>query len=130
MTVELDHTIVPARDKAKSAAFLAEVLGLPAPQPMGPFVMVTLGHGLSFDFADTTEDDVRPVHFAFRVDEARFDAAFERIRALDLPYWADPHQTRPGELGRRGSGRAFYFHDPDGHYLELISQPTTAPAAA
>ena len=31
MTVELNHTIVWCRDKVRSAAFLAEMLGRPAP---------------------------------------------------------------------------------------------------
>jgi hypothetical protein len=43
MTVELNHTIVWARDKAASAAFLAEILGVPVGGPVGPFVPVRLG---------------------------------------------------------------------------------------
>jgi hypothetical protein len=35
MTAKLNHTIVYARDKHASAAFLSEVLGLPAPVPLG-----------------------------------------------------------------------------------------------
>jgi hypothetical protein len=42
MTVQLDHTIVPARDKKESASFLAEILGLPEPVPTGPFIVVQI----------------------------------------------------------------------------------------
>ncbi|MCU1426109.1 MAG: glyoxalase/bleomycin resistance protein/dioxygenase [Actinomycetia bacterium] len=37
MSVELNHTIVWARDKAASAQFLAGILGLPVGQPTDPF---------------------------------------------------------------------------------------------
>jgi catechol 2,3-dioxygenase-like lactoylglutathione lyase family enzyme len=130
MTVQLDHTIVPAHDKEASAAFLADVLGLPAPEPIGPFVAVALDHGLTIDFADADHGPgpgpgapIRPQHFAFRVSEAQFDASFQRICDLALPYWADPYRTRPGEIAHRGRGRAFYFEDPSGHFLEVLTRP-------
>ena len=40
MTIELNHTIVWCRDKRKSAKFLSDVLGLPAPTAFGPFLVV------------------------------------------------------------------------------------------
>ena len=40
MAIKLDHTIVAARDKRESAAFLAEILGLPTPVPFGPFLEI------------------------------------------------------------------------------------------
>jgi hypothetical protein len=49
MTVELNHTIVWTRDKAASAAFLAEIPGLPVGAPVGPFVPVRLGNGVTLD---------------------------------------------------------------------------------
>jgi catechol 2,3-dioxygenase-like lactoylglutathione lyase family enzyme len=133
MTAQLDHTIVPVRDKAASAAFLADVLGLPAPQPMGPFVAVALDHGLTIDFADASfgeGETIRPQHFAFRVSEAQFEASFRRIRELALPYWADPRRTRPGEIAQRGRGRAFYFPDPSGHFFEVLTRPEAVEEAA
>ena len=36
MPIELNHTIVHARDPQASAAFLAETLGRPAPVRFGP----------------------------------------------------------------------------------------------
>ena len=40
MTVQLNHTIVGVRDKRESATFVSEILGLPAPVPFGPFLVV------------------------------------------------------------------------------------------
>src|SRR5580658_3660090 len=37
VTAQLNHTIVYSADRAKSARFLAEILGLPAPTRFGPF---------------------------------------------------------------------------------------------
>ncbi|MBV9161867.1 MAG: VOC family protein [Pseudonocardiales bacterium] len=122
MTVELNHTIVAARDQRASAMFLTDLLGLPAPTSFGPFLVVTLGNGVSLDFAETSED-IRPQHYAFLVSEAEFDTIFNRIQALDLQYWADPSRQEPGEINRRDGGRGVYFEDPNGHILELLTRP-------
>ena len=122
MTVELNHTIVAARDKMAAATFLTDLLGLPAPTPFGPFLVVTLGNGVSLDFIETS-DDINPQHYAFLVSEADFDVIFGRFRALDLPYWADPAHHEPGEINTRDGGRGVYFDDPNGHYLELLTRP-------
>jgi hypothetical protein len=37
MSVELNHTIIPAKDKWASAKFLADILNLEAGPEMGPF---------------------------------------------------------------------------------------------
>ena len=50
MSVQLNHTIVLCHDKQKSATFLTEVLGLPAPKSFGPFLVVELSTGVSLDF--------------------------------------------------------------------------------
>jgi hypothetical protein len=50
MPVQLNHTIVEARDREKSAAFLADLLGLPEPAPFGPFLVVALSNDVSLDF--------------------------------------------------------------------------------
>lgn len=129
MTIELDHTIIPAHDKHASAAFLADMLGLAAPEAMGPFVAVALAHGLTLDFADA-DGPIRPLHFAFRLSEAQFEASFEHVLDLALPYWADPRRSRPGEIAQRGRGRAFYFEDPSGHFFEVLTRPEVREAAA
>jgi catechol 2,3-dioxygenase-like lactoylglutathione lyase family enzyme len=121
MAVHLDHTIVPARDKHESARFLADILGLPDPLAMGPFVAVEVGDGLTLDFADA-DGDIRPIHYAFRVTDIEFDSVFERITARGLSYWADPRRSRPNEVAQRGNGRGFYFEDPSGHYLEVLTR--------
>ncbi len=121
MTVRLNHTIVHSRDKRASAAFLARILGLGTPGTFGHFVTVATGNDVSLDFDDASE--VRPQHYAFLVDDADFDPIFERVKAAGIDYFADPGHRRRGELNTRDAGRGFYFADPDGHNLEVLTRP-------
>jgi catechol 2,3-dioxygenase-like lactoylglutathione lyase family enzyme len=122
MPVQLNHTIVHARDKRRSAEFLVELLGLPSPAPYGPFLVVEVANGVSLDFADD-EGPIRQQHYAFLVAEEEFDQIFERIRAAGLEYWADPFHRRPGRINTGDGGRGLYWSDPDGHSLEIITRP-------
>jgi catechol 2,3-dioxygenase-like lactoylglutathione lyase family enzyme len=122
MTVQLNHTIVTARDKRASARFLADVLGLAVSPQYGPFVPVEIPNGVTLDFMDTT-DEITPQHYAFLVSEDDFDTIFARIREAGLPYWADPSHHRPGEINHNDGGRGAYFDDPDGHRLESLPRP-------
>jgi catechol 2,3-dioxygenase-like lactoylglutathione lyase family enzyme len=121
MPVQLNHTIVAAHDRDASARFLADVLGLAPPTTYGPFAVVTLANGVSLDFM--AEDEVPPRHYAFLVTEEEFDDIFGRLRERGLPYWADPFEQHPGEINTNDGGRGVYWHDPDGHVLEIITRP-------
>jgi catechol 2,3-dioxygenase-like lactoylglutathione lyase family enzyme len=122
MAIDFNHTILPARDSKKSARFLAEMLGLPEPRQWGPFEMVTTANGANLDYMDTG-GEIAPQHYAFLVAEAEFDDIFGRIRARNLPYWADPSRTRRAEINHHDGGRGLYFEDPNGHLLEIITRP-------
>ena len=122
MSAELNHTIVWCRDQQKSAQFLADMLGKPAPTRFGPFHVVQLDNGVSLDFR-SVEVPIVPQHYAFLIGEADFDAVLGRIRARELDQWADPARTRPGQINRNDGGRGVYFPDPDGHFLEVITRP-------
>jgi|SRR6516164_8272814 len=79
MSVELNHTIIPAKDKWVSAKFLADILNLQAGPEWGHFVPVKTANAVTLDF--DTREELRPGHYAFLVSDAEFDAAFARIRA-------------------------------------------------
>jgi catechol 2,3-dioxygenase-like lactoylglutathione lyase family enzyme len=119
---ELNHTIVWCRDKIRSSAFLADVLGRPAPRPFLHFMVVDLDNNVSLDFMEKG-GDIALQHYAFLVDEAGFDAVHARIRERSLAHWADPARTKPGEINNHFGGRGVYFEDPDGHLLEAITRP-------
>jgi catechol 2,3-dioxygenase-like lactoylglutathione lyase family enzyme len=127
MSVQLNHTIVAARDKQESATFLAEILGTPVPTTYGPFVVVEVDNGVSLDFLDEGAAGraraIHPQHYAFLVDESRFDEIFARITERGLSYWADPFQREEGEINTHDGGRGLYWEDPSGHILEIITRP-------
>jgi catechol 2,3-dioxygenase-like lactoylglutathione lyase family enzyme len=123
MTVELNHTIVWCRDNKASSRFLAGILGRPEPRTFHHFEVVELDNGVSIDFMVKHDGPPAPQHYAFLVDDATFDHGFARVQELGLIHWADPARKRPGEINRNDGGRGFYFEDPDGHFLELLTTP-------
>jgi catechol 2,3-dioxygenase-like lactoylglutathione lyase family enzyme len=122
MAVQLNHTIVHARDKKVSAEFTAEILGLGEPKPFGPFLVVQTDNEVSLDFMEAGGEIV-PQHYAFLVSDREFDEIFGRIRERGLQYWAYPGHEGPGEINTRDGGRGTYFDDPDGHALEILTRP-------
>ena len=63
-----------------------------------------------------------PMHSEFRSAIA-VSKIFDRVRERSLPYWADPAQSQAGEINHHDGGRGFYFEDPNGHFLEVITRP-------
>ena len=122
MGAELNHTIIWCSDKARSAAFLTDILGLEPARTFFHFLVVDLDNRVSMDFYQK-DGPVAVQHYAFLVGEEAFDAVLGRIEAKGLSYWADPARTRPGEINRHFGGRGVYFEDPDGHLLEAITRP-------
>jgi catechol 2,3-dioxygenase-like lactoylglutathione lyase family enzyme len=122
MGVKLDHTIVRSRDARASAAWLAELMGLPPPVTFGPFQVVELANGVSLDFADH-DGEIVSQHYAFLVSEAEFDAIHARILERGLAHYADPGARKPGQINHHDGGRGVYWADPDGHWLEIITVP-------
>jgi catechol 2,3-dioxygenase-like lactoylglutathione lyase family enzyme len=124
VAVELNHHIVRVRDADASARFLTDLLGLDEPTHFGPFTVVRVANGVSLDFVGT--DDERSLvsnHYAFLVTEPEFDEILERVKGRGLEIWADPGQQQPGEINDRDGGRGFYWEDPDGHLLEILTRP-------
>ena len=121
MAIDFNHTIVWARDSQASAAFLAEVLGLPAPRRWGPFAAVRVDNGVNIDFMNA-DGEIARQHYAFLVSDSDFDEIFGRIRERALPYWADPARSQQGEINHHDGGRGVYFEDPNGHLLEVITR--------
>ena len=122
MSVQLNHTIVNVKDKRESASLLCDILGLAAPTPYGPFLVVQVDNDVSLDYLDNP-GGVHTQHYAFLVDEPEFDAIFARIRDRGLPYWADPHKSEPGQVNTHDGGRGLYWEEPSGHLLEIITRP-------
>src|ERR1044071_10423675 len=108
--VKLNHTIVHARDKAASANFFAEIFGLAAPKPFGPFLDVETHNEVTLAFLETDEE-IQVQHYAFLVSDAEFDQIFGRVKARGVKYWADPGQSEEGRINRHYGGRGVSFED-------------------
>lgn len=122
MTIQLNHTIVHASDKKRSAHFLADLLGLEVRAQFGPFLPVVTANDVTLDYADAGGEPIAPQHYAFLVSDEEFDATFARVEAAGITYYADPHLERRGEVNHRDGGRGVYWLDPDGHVLEIITR--------
>jgi hypothetical protein len=122
MPVQLNHTIVWCRDKSRSSALLARILGSAPAMPFYNFMVVQLDNGVSLDFMEK-DGPIASQHYAFLIEESEFDTTFSRIRNEGLRYWADPAKSRPSEINHNDGGRGVYFEDLDGHFLEVITRP-------
>jgi len=57
------------------------------------------------------------------VSEAEFDDIIARVQAKKIIYRAEHTRENPGEINHYDGGRGFYFNDPNGHFLEVITRP-------
>jgi catechol 2,3-dioxygenase-like lactoylglutathione lyase family enzyme len=120
MAIELNHTIVPARDPKASAQFLADILGVSVSPPVAHFTPITLANNVTLDYDQSDEFDLR--HYAFMVSEEEFDAAFARISGGGITFYADPGCRQEGQIYHgQGGRRGTYFRDPDGHLMEILT---------
>jgi catechol 2,3-dioxygenase-like lactoylglutathione lyase family enzyme len=120
MTITLNHTIVPAKNKEEAARFFAEIFGLKVDEPINHFAAVHVNNQLTLDFAD--RENFESHHYAFHVNDQEFDQIFARVKQAGLEYSSDPTHQNKGQINHRNGGRGFYFYDIDGHNLELLTR--------
>jgi hypothetical protein len=127
MTIDLDHTIVPSRNKVASAKLLAELLGVSwAPSGIGPFAPVYVNDGLTLDFIDT-EEEFPIYHFCFRVTQQEFDAILGRIKAAAIGYRSTVRGPWDMKIDTQFGGSGIYWNEPDGHQWEMLTVSYARP---
>ena len=120
VTIILNHTIVPAREKLAAARFFASIFGLNFnEQESDHFAPVRVNETLTLLFDQDTSFDSH--HYAFHVSDAEFDAIFEQIKQAGLSYGNAPWSLDDGKLNDWNGGRGIYFKDPNGHVLACLS---------
>jgi len=119
MAIVLDHTIVPAHDNEASANFFARIFGLRFEGPVSHFAPVRVNDMLVLDFDTCATFDSH--HYAFKVSNREFDAIFQRIDEEGIAYGSGPRSPDNMAINLRNGGRGFYFKDPNGHLLEVLT---------
>ena len=120
MAITLNHTIVPARDKVAAAGFFARIFGL-KPGRADHFAPVRVNKSLTLLF--DTDSKFESHHLAFHVGDREFDAILNRVKEAGIAFGSAPWSLEDGKLNDWNGGRGFYFQDPDGHVLELMTAP-------
>lgn len=122
MAIELDHILVPARDRDAAAELLASILGVYwAPANMGPFTAVYVNSSLTIDFDEWSENFPKG-HYCFRVDNACFEETLRRIKDAGIPYRSQPHGPDDYQVNTSFGGKIVYWSQPDGHVWELLTK--------
>ena len=118
--MQLNHTIVPAKDNEASVRLFARIFGLTYEGPMGHFAPVRVDDALTLDFDNRERFESH--HYAFKVTEAEFDAIFARIESEGLTYGSGPRSLEDRDINHRRGGRGVYWRDLDGHVLEILTR--------
>jgi len=118
MGFELNHAIVRCTDREAAAQFFADLIGVAPPRASGPFAAVRVNDRLTLDFYDA--DVFAFGHFAFLVDDPRFEAILDRVMTGDLPFGSGPF-TRDRTINHLNDGRGIYVWDGDGNSYEFFT---------
>jgi hypothetical protein len=121
MNIELDHLLVPSRNRVASARRLAEILGVPwSESGVGPFSPVYVNDGLTLDF-DESGTSFQPCHYCFRVDDRAFDELLGRLQAAGIPFRSTPHGPADFRVNTQHGGKIVYWNEPDDHVWEALT---------
>ncbi len=132
MASVIDHTIVPSRDKKRSAEFYARIFDFEdLGEEPGALLHPVRVNDSTVLFLENSSDPDAPWaqgihHLAFHLDEGIFQEVFARIRSAGIPYgdnYAEPANMKgPGTApGARGGGKSIYFKDPSDNLLQIIT---------
>jgi hypothetical protein len=122
MPIQLDHLLVPVRNRKAAAEQLAAILGVRwAERGVGPFSPVYISDSLTLDF-DQTEEPYPVQHYCFSVSDAEFDAILARLRQMQIPYRSAPHGRMDMQVNTNYGGRIVYWNAPDVHVWEMLTQ--------
>jgi catechol 2,3-dioxygenase-like lactoylglutathione lyase family enzyme len=117
----IDHVALAVRDVERSAAWYIDLLGFERRhEEMWNGVPVFIGKGttaLALFATHNPNPTQRPrgsitmLHLAFRADRKGFLAAQEDLKARGIAFHFSDHEI----------SHSIYFHDPDGHELEITT---------
>ncbi len=117
----IDHVALSVGDVEKAAQWYIDVLGFKKLYDgMWDGVPVFIGKGTaalalfpvrSKSSSSSGPADIRMLHLAMRADRANFLAAQAELKQRGIKFEFEDHQI----------SHSIYFHDPDGHILEITT---------
>ena len=117
----IDHVALSVRDVEKAAQWYIDVLGFEKLYDgMWDGVPVFIGKGTtalalfpvrSKSSSSSGPADIRMLHLAMRADHANFLAAQAELKQRGIKFEFEDHQI----------SHSIYFHDPDGHIIEITT---------
>lgn len=87
----------------------------------GYFASVRVNKSLTFLFDDDSKFESHD--YTFHVSNRQFDAILRRVREAEILFSSAPWSLADGKLNDWNGGRGVYFKDPNGHVLELMTEP-------
>lgn len=123
--VELNHLIILAKEKQKTADFITNLLDLPNAIPAdGPipnfFLCIQFANDVMILIVEVTEHPVG--HYAFKVTNDHFERIKNKLKNEKRDFWAAPRMQRPFECYEDEGNKGLYVIDPSGHGLEVLTQ--------
>lgn len=91
MSITLNHTIVPKKDKEAAAHFCARIFGVNYYGPMSHFAPVRVNNTDSFELH----------HCGFHIGDSEFDTILQRVQEARIPYVSEPRSLESGQLNSR-----------------------------
>jgi catechol 2,3-dioxygenase-like lactoylglutathione lyase family enzyme len=112
-TTGIDHVVLHVRDPEASTAFYVDILGLTVDHGSAGHIFLRCGSQLVGLFsaprgaAFETGHDVN--HLALNVASGSYEDIRAHLEAAGIKV-----------SGRPGDDRCIYFHDPDGHMIQIV----------
>ena len=118
----LDHVALSVRDVARSAQWYSDVLsfkrlhedkwnGIPIFVGNGNAAIALFPASEEIGSGSPDRAAVRTLHFAFRTDCENFSRAQDELKKRAIAFEFEDHDI----------SHAIYFHDPDGHKIEITT---------
>jgi catechol 2,3-dioxygenase-like lactoylglutathione lyase family enzyme len=122
----IDHVAIAVRDVSLSAAWYQRVLGLERihEEIWGDFPAMVGAGATAIALFPVHGDEPKPRpdretlamrHLAFRVGREGFHEAQRQLKSQDIPFVFQDHQI----------AQSIYFHDLDGHEIEITTYELT-----
>ena len=119
MTIALDHMSIATRDNVATAEFYARLFAGRYEGTRKDYAPVIVNDGLTLNFEIAAPVEAR--HYAFRMAPDEWVRVKDLLTEDAIPF-GDSTRTSDNSFYDRGGLKGFFFKDPNGHSVEIITQ--------